>query len=360
MFRKNKQKGIIPAILALIIGLICIPALVLLLAIGGPWLHHIIAGLSGGGDQPGGNSNYGTGNCATAETLNGAAIPEGGKGKLVLEQHLATDAEYFSGGWPRGSRDQDERHYQLTNFSVNCAGCPKEGFTPAEGGGSVGQGTGEKPPVSAEPWIVNMRANFPRGTKMIITSTKTGKTVVAAGGYEYGPSSHEFIGGAQPEVLKALGILDGDRTVTIGFAQDQSLPYGPITCSSSDGASKYVGKTAYPIKLPVTVGNTLHYCTAYRADGCGRSGHRKFWRTDNKIGDAVDLISENDNTVYAVFDGIIEGSGGRNSSFKLRSSSNKNTFAVYGHSFASRSGSVRAGEAIGNYSSSVGHIHFEI
>jgi hypothetical protein len=241
-FKRDKQKGIIPAVLAVIIAL---ASIVLILLIGALifWIHHLVAGLIGGGNQPGGF--YGAGNCATTQTLGGATIPDGGKGKLVLEQHLATVGESFSGGWPSSSHDQDERHYQITNFSVNCAGCPKEGFTPSEGNppGSVGQGTGEKPPVNAEPWIMNMRANFPRGTKIIITSDKTGKTVVAAGGYEYGPSSHEFIGGAQPEVLNALGILNGDRTVTIGFAQDQSIPYGPIVCGGGVSGSGPCGQS---------------------------------------------------------------------------------------------------------------------
>lgn len=57
-YNRNKQKGIVPAILALIIAIICIVLLLLIAALI-LWLTHLVAGLIGGGNQPVGNSNIG-------------------------------------------------------------------------------------------------------------------------------------------------------------------------------------------------------------------------------------------------------------------------------------------------------------
>lgn len=359
-FKRDRQKGIIPAILAVIVAF---ASIVFILLIGALlfWIHHLVAGLIGGGNQPGGF--YGAGNCSTTTNYGGLDIPAQ-KGKIVREQHWVTVSEPFPGGWPSSEKDQLDRHFQMTNFSVNCLGCPKEGWTPTAGGGHLGGGNTVKPSLIAEPWMMNMQwkkggklvPGPPPGTKMIITSTKTGKSVVAAAGYEWGPEENSrWIAGATSEVLKALGI-DTDGEVTVGFSQYQNQPYGPVVCSSDGGTSKYVGKTAYPIKLPVTVGSTLHYCTAYRSDGCGVAGHRKFNHPNDRLGDAVDLVSGSSNTVFAVFDGRISGSN----PIYLTSATNNGIFAIYGHSITTKSGNVKAGDVIGYYSSSVGHVHFEI
>lgn len=60
-FKKRGQQGFISETIALILGIICIPALILLLAVGGPWLQRFLGGLSGGGNQPAGNCNIGCG-----------------------------------------------------------------------------------------------------------------------------------------------------------------------------------------------------------------------------------------------------------------------------------------------------------
>lgn len=57
-FKKDKQKGIIPAVLAVIIALVSI-ALILLIGTLIFWIHHLVAGLIGGGNQPGGGPNIG-------------------------------------------------------------------------------------------------------------------------------------------------------------------------------------------------------------------------------------------------------------------------------------------------------------
>ncbi|MCX6811557.1 MAG: M23 family metallopeptidase [Candidatus Berkelbacteria bacterium] len=242
-YNRNKQKGIIPAVLAVIIALVSI-ALILLIAALIFWIHHLVAGLIGGGNQPGGF--YGAGNCATTQTLNGVTLPLA-KGPFADEQHLATTAESFSGGGPTSTHDQDERHYQVTNFSVNCPGCAKEGFTPAEGNGSLGGGTGPKPDPSVEPWLVNVLKDLPRNSKLLVHSTKTGETVVTLGGYEKGPGDPSFAGGARIEVLHALGISHAGE-VEIGFAQDQNLPLGPITCTAPGSLPGGSGGLILPFK----------------------------------------------------------------------------------------------------------------
>lgn len=58
IFKKEKQKGIIPIILAIILAGIALIALIAIAAFIA-WLGQLVAGLTGGGDQPGGNSNIG-------------------------------------------------------------------------------------------------------------------------------------------------------------------------------------------------------------------------------------------------------------------------------------------------------------
>lgn len=57
-FKRDRQKGIIPAILAVIVALASI-ALILLVGALIFWIHHLVAGLIGGGNQPGGGPNIG-------------------------------------------------------------------------------------------------------------------------------------------------------------------------------------------------------------------------------------------------------------------------------------------------------------
>ena len=130
-------------------------------------------------------------------------------------------------------------------------------------------------------------------------------------------------------------------------------------CQNTGGESKITGATAYPVKPPITgIGNSLHYCTAHRKDGCGVAGHRKAHQSNNAIGDAVDIQSgSGDRTIFAVFSGVVSSSGQR---VILKSNSDPNVFAVYYHVSATKTGQVNAGDPIGTYSAIVGHLHFEI
>lgn len=195
-----------------------------------------------GKDTAGVSYGFTTGNCQTTENFDGIQAPTT-KGKISLESHLVTQEDWqHLNHWPTSGKEGIDFHLKTTNFSQNCLGCDasRQTWTPPENG-KRGQGSTNKPPANHEPWIVNSRwtkngktTNPPPGTKVIVFSPKTNRYVVGVAGYEWGPSSstgHAF--GAQPEVLSVLGISHGD-TVVVGFAKDQNLPLGPITCSGQN------------------------------------------------------------------------------------------------------------------------------
>jgi hypothetical protein len=85
-------------------------------------------------------------------------------------------------------------------------------------------------PVLDEAWYVNMywRDRPTRGTRMILRNPANGRAVVASAGWETGPGSNSWVGGATEEVLDWL--QRGSGPLELGFAVDQSLPFGPIDC----------------------------------------------------------------------------------------------------------------------------------
>ena len=154
-------------------------------------------------------------------------------GPVVREAHLVTVDEAFEQEWPTTSRDQIDRHYQLSEEATGYVMARGESWAPAgEGGSRFGQGsTGAPLPVVDEAWYVNMywRARPARGTRMIVLNPRSGRAVVAAAGYETGPGANTAIGGASEEIHHALGTEHRDALI-MGFAVDQELPLGPITC----------------------------------------------------------------------------------------------------------------------------------
>ena len=64
---------------------------------------------------------------------------------------------------------------------------------------------------------------------MIVRNPRNGKAVVAAGGYETGPTEERDIGGVAEEIHHYLG-TSHRQVLEIGFAVDQTLPFGPIDC----------------------------------------------------------------------------------------------------------------------------------
>jgi hypothetical protein len=103
-------------------------------------------------------------------------------------------------------------------------------WTPAENGqpgqGSVGN---DRPSVAEELWIANMcwaaKGKPKPGTKFLMTAH--GRRVVVVMGYETGPESRVFLGGAQGAVFKALGLKNQD-VAEIACLRDQSVPVGSV------------------------------------------------------------------------------------------------------------------------------------
>ena len=80
-----------------------------------------------------------------------------------------------------------------------------------------------------ELWIANIywasKGKPKPGTKFLMTAH--GKRVVVVMGYETGPEGHEFLGGAQGAVFKALGMKNND-VAEIACLKDQRVPVGPV------------------------------------------------------------------------------------------------------------------------------------
>jgi len=177
-------------------------------------------------------------------------IPDSGSGKISAEDHLVTTGDPKKN--PSSTSDGIQDHLRITNFSQNCTGgdicnADSQRWTPAEGGGAIGQGSVAigSIPTSDEPWVMNARWKpMPKaGTRVIITAKKIGKSIVTVAGYEYGPSaSTGNVAGAQKEVLAKLGISHGDQ-ITFGFAQGQSLVPGTVYIPG--GSSNPCGQTDF-------------------------------------------------------------------------------------------------------------------
>lgn len=152
--------------------------------------------------------------------------------KVCREAHLVTDNDTkFSNSWPKDQNDGIEHHYELSEKASGYAMTRSDIWCPAEGGGLIGQGSRcVKPPPEAEAWYFCMNWKNPPllGTRMIVKNPSNGRKVVAAAGYETGPSGYTgFLGGACEEIHHYLGSEHGD-TLEVGFARNQSLKYGPL------------------------------------------------------------------------------------------------------------------------------------
>ena len=153
-------------------------------------------------------------------------------GAVVLEAHLVTTAERVDGGWPNSANDGLVAHYALSETATGYVMRRDQVWAPfGEGGSQWGQGSAAKPPLVPEAWYVNMywRTRPPAGRRMIIRQPQGRLAVVAAAGYETGPGSPTAIGGATEEIHDFLGTQHRD-TLTLGFAVDDTLPYGPVRC----------------------------------------------------------------------------------------------------------------------------------
>lgn len=182
-------------------------------------------------------------NCQTlinVEGLQNRELQLPAMGRLVNEDHHATRGM----STPRSATDGISNHLTASCGKLNlptakdCSGVYKASYqkrwTPAEGGGRVGDGvTKLKPTLEEEIWLFNMywtSKNRPApGYKYLVSNPANGRSVVVSGGYEVGPNSTYFIGGLSTEghyYLKS----NNETSLRVARLVDQSTKLGPITC----------------------------------------------------------------------------------------------------------------------------------
>lgn len=154
-------------------------------------------------------------------------------GPVVKEAHLVTVDDVFPGGWPSALRDGIDAHYRLSQAATGYVMDRREPWAPeGEGGSRWGQSAYSRPlPVVEEAFYVNMYWS-PRpapSTRLIVRNPANGRAVVAAGGFETGPGANTAIGGVSEEIHHHLG-TNHRSVLQLGFAVDQTLPFGPIEC----------------------------------------------------------------------------------------------------------------------------------
>lgn len=152
-------------------------------------------------------------------------------GPVVLEAHLVTQEE--PPPYPGSSTEELAAHHALSQARTGLVMHRSQPWAPLEGGTFYGCGIGSPTafPVVDEGWYVNMywtSASRPaKGTRMIFRLPGTSRAVVVSAGYETGPGDLAKIGGTPEETHFYLG---GERTLTLGIAEDQALPLGPRVC----------------------------------------------------------------------------------------------------------------------------------
>ncbi len=154
-------------------------------------------------------------------------------GPVAVEAHLVTEEDTFGERWPKSFRDGIKAHYARSAAVSGYAMDRRQPWAPSgEGGCQYGQGaTGKKIPAAAEAWYINMfwRKRPPPGTRMIVTNPVNGRSVVAAAGYETGPGDNAVMAGVSEEIHHYLGSKHRTK-LQVAFAENQSLPFGPIRC----------------------------------------------------------------------------------------------------------------------------------
>lgn len=164
---------------------------------------------------------------------NGNHLAMPATGPMVMEAHLVTQEE--PPPYPSTSTEELGEHYGLSQSRTGFVMHRDQDWAPLEGGSFYGCGIGspEDFPVVHEAWYVNMywtsSARPAKGTRMILREPGGDRAVVVAAGYETGPGDLSNIGGTAEEPHFYLGT--GHKSVlTLGIAQDQSLPFGPRVC----------------------------------------------------------------------------------------------------------------------------------
>ncbi len=178
-------------------------------------------------------------------------IPKKGlAGRFPVESHLLTADEQAESGWPKSKGEGIDEHvrascavlkakYGLTD--EDCEDVYKNSWervwTPAEGGGQIGQGSKGIPPhLEEEMFSFNMRwiPPVPPGTKFLLSHGD--RHVIVSGGYEFGPGkkivAKGAIGGVQPEVEYFLGAKTSSTIRVRSLENIQEMPLGPVVCEA--------------------------------------------------------------------------------------------------------------------------------
>jgi hypothetical protein len=164
----------------------------------------------------------------------GNALAMPATGPVVMEAHLVTQEE--PPPYPTTATEHLDAHYALSQSKSGLVMHRTQDWAPLEGGSFYGAGIGSPTdfPVLHEAWYVNMywtsTARPAKGTRMLLRLPGSGRAVVVAAGYETGPGDLTHVAGTPEESHFYLGTSHLD-TMTVGIATDQSLPYGPRTCT---------------------------------------------------------------------------------------------------------------------------------
>ncbi len=165
----------------------------------------------------------------------GDALAMPATGPIVMEAHLVTQDE--PAPFPTTNTEELEEHYALSQAETGLVMFREQVWAPLEGGSFYGAGIGDPAdfPVEHEGWYVNMywtpASRPPKGTRMILRHPEDPtRAVVVAAGYETGPGDLSSVGGTPEETHFYLGTSHGS-TLTLGIAEDPSLPLGPRRCT---------------------------------------------------------------------------------------------------------------------------------
>lgn len=156
-------------------------------------------------------------------------------GPVVIEAHLVTQEE--PPPYPSTATEELAAHYALSQQRTGLVMYREQVWAPLEGGSFYGAGIGDPAdfPVVDEGWYVNMywtpAARPARGSRMILRLPEDpSRAVVVAAGYETGPGNLAHVAGTPEETHFYLGTGHLSE-MTIGIAQDQTLPLGPRRCT---------------------------------------------------------------------------------------------------------------------------------
>ena len=165
------------------------------------------------------------------ERLSGDPVTLPTVGAMVLEAHLVTVDDAFATTWPASQWENIDDHYSLSYSASNLVMARSQPWAPQESCEFGQSASGSPLPVIDEAWYVNMlwSPRPPKGTRMILRVPGGGPAVVVAAGYETGPGNTANLGGTTEEAHFYLGTSHLGQ-LELGFAADQTLPFGPIDC----------------------------------------------------------------------------------------------------------------------------------